>query len=197
MGSGAVESLLSRETARAHPLRQEWRHHQSLSRLRACCDIGRRVSPWPLRAVKAKEISWQRAVRPMAAAVSRLEYASLSCLKSAERQVRFKELLDDWRQNASGARTASEYVVRLPVDDAARLQALAELFPGRTTEQLITDLLGAALHEVAAAMPYVAGKKVISTDDQGDPVFEDTGMTPRFAQLTRTYKKKLEGELKK
>ncbi|MEJ1966191.1 MAG: type 1 pili tip component [Gammaproteobacteria bacterium] len=111
--------------------------------------------------------------------------------------MRFKELLDSWRQNASGARTASEYVVRLPVDDAARLHALGELFPGRTTEQLITDLLGAALHEVAAAMPYVPGKKVISTDEQGDPVYEDSGQTPRFTELTRQYKKKLESELKK
>jgi hypothetical protein len=111
--------------------------------------------------------------------------------------VRFKELLDSWRQTASGARTASEYTVRLPVDDAARLHALAELFPGRTREQLITDLLSAALQEVAAAMPYVPGKKIISNDDQGDPVYEDTGQTPRFAELTRQYKKKLEAELKK
>ena len=111
--------------------------------------------------------------------------------------MRFKELLDSWRQSASGVRTASEYSVRLPLDDAARLHALAELFPGRTTEQLITDLLGAALHEVAAAMPYVPGKKVISNDEQGDPVFEDTGPTPRFAELTRQYKKKLEAQQKK
>jgi hypothetical protein len=111
--------------------------------------------------------------------------------------VRFKELLDDWRQSASGTRTASEYAVRLPVDDAARLLALAELFPGRTTEQLITDLLGAALQEVATAMPYVPGKKVISNDEQGDPLYEDAGLTPRFAELTRKFKKKLEGELKK
>jgi hypothetical protein len=111
--------------------------------------------------------------------------------------VRFKELLDDWRQSASGTRTATEYMVRLPVDDAARLHALAELFPGRTREQLITDLLGAALQEVAASMPYVQGSKVISSDEQGDPVYEDTGLTPRFTELTRQFKKKLEGEAKK
>ena len=105
--------------------------------------------------------------------------------------VRFKELLDDWRQNASDVRTSAEYSVRLPVDDAARLHALAELFPGRTREQLITELLGVALQEVAAAMPYVAGKKVISTDEQGDPVYEDVGLTPRFTELTRKYKKTL------
>ena len=112
-------------------------------------------------------------------------------------QVRFKELLDTWRQNAAGVRTAADYTVRLPVDDAARLHALADLFPGRTREQLITDLLSTALQEVAAAMPYVAGKKVISTDEQGDPVYEDTGPTPRFVELTRKHKKTLEAELKK
>jgi hypothetical protein len=111
--------------------------------------------------------------------------------------VRFKELLEAWRRNGSGARTATEYAVRLPVDDAARLHALGEMFPGLTREQLITDLLSAALQEVAAAMPYVPGKKVISTDEQGDPVYEDAGLTPRFADLSRQHKKKLEGELKK
>ena len=111
--------------------------------------------------------------------------------------MKFKELLDSWRQNAMGARTAAEYSVRLSVDDAARLHALADLFPGRTREQIITDLLSAALQEVAAAMPYVPGKKVISTDEQGDPVYEDAGPTPRFTELTRQYKKKLEAELKK
>src|SRR5262249_591037 len=77
-------------------------------------------------------------------------------------------------------------------DDAARLHALADLFPGRTREQLITDLLGSALQEVAAAMPYVAGSKVISTDEQGDPVYEDVGLTPRFTELTRKYNKSLD-----
>ena len=111
--------------------------------------------------------------------------------------MRFKELLEAWRHEAAGVRTASDYAVRLPVDDAARLHALAEMFPGRTPEQLITELLTAALQEVAAAMPYVPGKKVISSDEQGDPVYEDAGIAPRFAQLSRQYKKKLEGELKK
>ncbi len=111
--------------------------------------------------------------------------------------MRFKELLDSWGDNAAGARTTNEYSVRLTLDDAARLHALAEMFPGRTTEQLITDLLASALLEVAAAMPYVPGSKVISTDEQGDPVYEDVGQTPRFTELTRKYRKQLEGGGKK
>ena len=108
----------------------------------------------------------------------------------------FKKLLDDWRETAAAPRTVTEYAVRLPVDDAAQLQALTEMFPGRTAEQLITDLLGMALQEIATAMPYVAGQKVISTDEQGDPVYEDVGPTPRFMELARRHRKKLEAEVK-
>lgn len=114
----------------------------------------------------------------------------------AELPVSFKKLLDNWRETAAAPRTVTEYAVRLPVDDAAQLQALTEMFPGRTAEQLITDLLGVALQEIATAMPYVAGQKVISTDDQGDPVYEDVGPTPRFMELARRHRKKLEAEAK-
>ena len=109
----------------------------------------------------------------------------------------FKDLLENWRETAAQPRTATEYAVRLPVDDAARLAALAEMFPGRSPEQIITDLLGAALQEVETSMPYIAGKKVISNDEQGDPIFEDVGLTPRFVELTRRNRKKLETELAK
>jgi hypothetical protein len=113
-----------------------------------------------------------------------------------ELPVSFRTLLESWRETAAAPRTVTEYAVRLPVDDAAQLQALTEMFPGRTAEQLITDLLGVALQEIATAMPYVAGQKVISTDDQGDPVYEDVGPTPRFMELARKNRKKLEAEAK-
>jgi len=103
--------------------------------------------------------------------------------------VSFKELLESWRAGAAAPRTAEAYAVRLPVDDAARLRALADMFPGRTPEQLITELLGVALKDVAAAMPYVPGTKVISTDEQGDPLYEDIGLMPRFIELTRKHRR--------
>jgi hypothetical protein len=105
--------------------------------------------------------------------------------------VKFKSLLDRWKKDPPPTLTAREYAVRLPLDDASRLQALTELFPGRTAEQIITDLLHAGLDEIAAAMPYEAGPTIISRDDQGDPVYEDVGMTPRFVELTRKIKKSL------
>jgi hypothetical protein len=106
--------------------------------------------------------------------------------------VSFKELLESWREQATAPRTAASYAVQLPLDDAARLAALEEMFPGRTREQLITELLSEALKEIVAAMPYVAGTRVISTDEQGDPVYEDTGPTPRFMALSRSHYAALE-----
>jgi hypothetical protein len=108
--------------------------------------------------------------------------------------VNFKELLESWRTSAAAPRSARSWSVHLPVEDAARLEALAELFPGRAPEQLITELLAVALREVAAVMPYVAGERVISTDEQGDPVYEDVGPTPRFMELTRRHRRALEGD---
>jgi hypothetical protein len=111
--------------------------------------------------------------------------------------VKFKPLLERWKKAPAPARTAAEYAVRLPLDDAARLHALTELFPGQPIEGMVTDLLAAALDEVAAAMPYEKGPKVISRDDQGDPVYEDIGLTPRFVELTRKFKKNLQAAAKK
>ena len=105
----------------------------------------------------------------------------------------YKKLLASWAQSGSRARTAEIYEVRLPLDDAARIHALAEMYPGRAREEIITDLLSVALQELQAAMPYVRGDKVISTDEQGDPVYEDAGQTPRFIELARKHRKQLSG----
>lgn len=111
--------------------------------------------------------------------------------------MKWTELLESWRHGARGACTVSHFAVHLPLEDAARLQALTEMFPGRSIEQIITDLLGIALQEIAAAMPYVPGSRVIATDDQGDPIYEDAGPTPTFMELTRRNQKKLKSELKR
>jgi len=108
--------------------------------------------------------------------------------------VKFKSLLERWKKAAAPQKTAQEYAIRLAVDDAARLHALAELFPGQPLEAILSDLLRCSLDEVAAAMPYERGSKVISCDDHGDPVYEDVGLTPRFVELTRKYKKELQAE---
>ncbi|MNJ77065.1 hypothetical protein D3C76_1763380 [compost metagenome] len=61
------------------------------------------------------------------------------------------------------------------------------MYPKRTAEELLGELVGAALEELEASFPYVQGQKVISTDEQGDPLYEDIGSTPRFLALSRRH----------
>jgi len=52
--------------------------------------------------------------------------------------MKFRALLDRWKQQAQPVLTAREYAVRLPLDDASRVHALAELFPGSRIEDIVT-----------------------------------------------------------
>ncbi|HSM30928.1 MAG TPA: type 1 pili tip component [Woeseiaceae bacterium] len=104
----------------------------------------------------------------------------------------FKSLLDAWAAEQEPARTSETYSVHLSTEDAARVHALAELFPGVSEERVITDLLSVALEQVEAAIPYVPGNKVIREDDFGDPVYEDKGLTPQFLDLVKRYRRQLE-----
>ena len=103
----------------------------------------------------------------------------------------FKTLLDAWAAEEAPTRTSETYQVHLKTEDAAKIHALADLFPGVEHERVITDLLSVAVEQIEAAIPYVPGDKVIREDDFGDPVYEDTGMTPEFLELVRKYRKQL------
>ena len=105
----------------------------------------------------------------------------------------FKSLLDAWAAEQEPARTSETYAIHLRTEDAARVHALADLFPGISHERIITDLLSVALERIEAAIPYVPGDRVIREDDFGDPVYEDKGLTPQFLDLAKKYRKQLEG----
>ncbi len=109
--------------------------------------------------------------------------------------MKLKELIAAWEETASERRTPYEYRVRLPIHDAAKLHALAEMYPGRSEQDLLTDILSAALDEIEAGFPYVQGHRVVAEDEQGDPIHEDTGLTPRFQELTRRHLAELRRQL--
>jgi len=97
--------------------------------------------------------------------------------------MKISELVNEWESTATGRMSADQYSIQLDVESAARLAALAEMYPKRSTEELLGELVGAALEGVETSLPYVKGTKVISTDEQGDPIYEDVGPTPRFLAL--------------
>ncbi|MFC3150481.1 type 1 pili tip component [Litoribrevibacter euphylliae] len=104
---------------------------------------------------------------------------------------RLQSLLQEWQNHASQQMDDKEYSVKLSRQDAARINALADLYPKLDSEDIIRELLHIALDEVEASLPYVAGKKVVATDEEGDPIYEDSGLTPRYLQLTREHIKRL------
>ena len=103
-----------------------------------------------------------------------------------------KELLERWERSNNVTMTAHEYKLRLPIQDAARVAALAEMYPLKSEDEIIAELLSVALDAVEATFPYVQGTKVIAEDELGDPIYEDAGLTPRFLALSRKYAARLE-----
>ena len=97
------------------------------------------------------------------------------------------DLLNLWEKTASGELTNEEYSINLPVEDAARLHALAEMYPRRSASNIITDLLSASLQDIESSLPYVCGNTVVAHDEQGDPMYEDVGPTPRYLTLTKKH----------
>lgn len=99
----------------------------------------------------------------------------------------FNKLISAWQKSPVVTTTDEAYAVNLPLDVAASLHALDELYPGVTLEEITTDLLATAATELVAAMPYEAGERVIREDEFGDPVYEDAGQTPQFEALKRAH----------
>ena len=98
-----------------------------------------------------------------------------------------RELLHDWSTHSYDKNSAAQLSVSLPLKQLAHIRALAELFPGRSTEQIITDLLEVALKELEAALPYIKGDKVIAEDEFGDPIFEDVVDTHKYIKLREKH----------
>ncbi|TBU96432.1 pilin assembly protein [Phytopseudomonas dryadis] len=101
--------------------------------------------------------------------------------------MKIRELVEQWEQSAKGRLTRTPYQVHLDLESAARLAALGEMYPKRQPEELLGELLGAALEELEASLPYVQGSQVVGSDEEGNPLYQDIGPTPRFLELSRQH----------
>lgn len=98
-----------------------------------------------------------------------------------------KKLVKRWENHAHGTLSKNSYSVHLTVEDAAKVDALSEMYPRRSKEQLISELFSAALEELECSFPYIQGSEVITTDEEGDPIYSDEGHTPQFIDLTKKH----------
>lgn len=101
--------------------------------------------------------------------------------------MKIKELSKQWEKQAKAVMTEDAYSFRLPIEDAAKVAALVEMYPKRTESEILGELLSSALEELETSFPYVAGKQEVAKDEMGDPLYEDVGPTPRFLDLSRKH----------
>ena len=106
--------------------------------------------------------------------------------------MKIRDLINDWELSARGRLSKVTYHIPLDLESAARLAALAEMYPRRHAEELLGELVSAALQELEESLPYVQGSTVVAHDEQGDPVYEDIGPTPRFLALARKHMQELQ-----
>lgn len=106
-----------------------------------------------------------------------------------------KELPKEWASTAQIKKPVINLSLQLPLELSANLMALKDIYPGRTLEQLLLDLLTAALDELEETLPYKQGDNIIAEDEFGDPMYQDIGLTPRFLELTQYYRDKFNDEI--
>lgn len=67
--------------------------------------------------------------------------------------MKIRELAQHWEQNAAGPLSRTGHVLHLDLESEARLAALIDMYPKRTAEELLGELVAAALEEVEASFP--------------------------------------------
>jgi hypothetical protein len=105
--------------------------------------------------------------------------------------MKLNKLMQYWEKEFSGQLNENGYQIKLSEEDAARLEALSEMFPKYPKENLLRDLISSALNEVTSSFPYIEGKEVVARDEEGDPMYADIGPTPKFLTLTRKHLKQI------
>lgn len=99
--------------------------------------------------------------------------------------MKVSDLISNWEKTAGHHSLNRQFTIDLPPFEAARVHALAQMYSEKEPEDIIHDLIIAALNELEAAMPYVPGYNVISKDDTGEPIYDDIGPNPLYKALTK------------
>lgn len=62
--------------------------------------------------------------------------------------MKVRDLPKHWSKQKEAVERPQEYNLRLPLEDAARIAALAELYPDRSESDILNDMVSAALDDL-------------------------------------------------
>ena len=105
--------------------------------------------------------------------------------------MKIKDLVNYWDKHARGRLTRDAYFMALSDQQHKRLEKLAALYRMKSPQDLMRDLISAALDELETSFPYVQGEKVVAYDEDGFEIYEDKGLTPQFVALSQKHIKRL------
>lgn len=102
-----------------------------------------------------------------------------------------KDLIKFWSTPDNTRLTAKQMSIRLPVHVAAKISALAEMFPNKTKTEIIGDLLTAALEQVAEGL---SSEPYPDQEDEAAREYPDSDWGDRalYSGLVAKYLKELE-----
>ena len=63
------------------------------------------------------------------------------------------DLPKHWEKEKEPVERTHDYNLRLPLEDAARIAALADLYPDRSESDILNDMIGAALDDLVRQSP--------------------------------------------
>ena len=72
--------------------------------------------------------------------------------------MKVNELVNHWQSDLPADQSTKQFSIRLPVDDAARINALANMYPQQSTSQIINDLISSTLLELQADISQLKPK---------------------------------------
>ncbi|MCH2177122.1 MAG: hypothetical protein MK193_15480 [Lentisphaeria bacterium] len=92
-----------------------------------------------------------------------------------------KSLLKHWNTISKSRESLVNVTIPIAHQDWVRIQAFASAYHLKT-EDVIQDILHESLDQLEASIPYVPGPNVIRVEE-GDPVYEDIGLMPKYLRL--------------
>lgn len=101
--------------------------------------------------------------------------------------MKINDLAQSWSLSVNLESIGEKLTIQLSLEDSAKLSALVDMYPNRSKESIVAELLSAAFDELEASFPYIKGKRVVAEDELGDPIYEDVGPTPTFLQLSKKH----------
>ena len=107
-----------------------------------------------------------------------------------------QDLVHRWHEDPQYPLTPRQTSIRLPIDVAAKVAALCEIYPARTKSEIIADLVTSSIEQLVRALPSEKGELLEVESVSGQVrVYQDIGLKGRYLEATARHLRHLEQEV--